>query len=213
MRKSNLPLIRRKMAAFGDIAIRGTNKLHEKTNGKTYNGFHNHFIFSKKLLDTNTSTRDLISRIGNAVNDAMHYAFKYSGFQYKLVGNKFSYKYNSKDKPTVVFVMSKEGIGFDANLLKTTLSSKFEIPGSENILGLTYSGGILADKKNVFSVTIDKKDLIDLNSALSEHFKKLEANNQKIYGKEINADYFLTNFLVRRIISKALVKYRKREKN
>jgi plasmid maintenance system killer protein len=78
---------------------------------------------------------------------------------------------------------------------------------------LTYSGGILADKKNVFSVTIDKKDLMDLNSALSKHFKKLEANNQKIYGKEINADYFLTNFLVRRIISKALVKYRKREKN
>ncbi|MDD3085308.1 MAG: hypothetical protein PHU32_05480 [Candidatus ainarchaeum sp.] len=109
--------------------------------------------------------------------------------------------------------MSKEGIGFDANLLKTTLGSKFEIPGSENIFGLTYSGGILADKKNVFSVTIDKKDLMDLNSALSKHLKTLETNNQKIYGKEINADYFLTNFLVRRIISKALVKYRKREKN
>jgi hypothetical protein len=165
------------------------------------------------LLKSNIPTRDLISRIGHAIDSAMHYSFRYSGFEYELVGNKFKYKYNSKDKPTIVFVLSKEGIGFDTHFQKNTLGSKFEVPGSENILGLTYSGGILADKKNVFSVTIDRKDLIDLNTALLEHFKKLEANNPAVFGKKMSAEIFLTNFLVRRIISKALVKYRKREKN
>ncbi len=86
MRKSNLPLIRQKMATFGDVAIRGTNKLHEKkTNGKTYVGFHNHFIFSRELLKSNIPTRDLISRIGHAIDSAMHYSFRYSGFEYELV--------------------------------------------------------------------------------------------------------------------------------
>ena len=209
-----MPLIRRKMATFGDVAIRGTNKLHEKkTNGKTYVGFHNHFIFSKSLLNSNIPTRDLISRIGHAIDSAMHYSFRYSGFEYELVGNKFKYKYNSKDKPTIVFVLSKEGIGFDTHFQKNTLGSKFEVPGSENMHGLTYSGGILADNKNVFSVTIDRKDLIDLNTALLEHFKKLEANNPAVFGKKMSAEIFLTNFLVRRIISKAMVEYKKREKN
>ncbi len=79
--------------------------------------------------------------------------------------------------------------------------------------GLTYSGGILADNKNVFLVTIDRKDLIDLNTALLGYFKKLEANNPKLTGKKMSAEIFLTNFLVRRIISKAMVEYKKREKN
>lgn len=83
MRKSNLPLIRRKMATFGDVAIRGTNKLPEKnTTSKTYVGFHNHFIFSRELLKSNIPTRDLISRIGHAIDSGMHYSFRYSGFEY-----------------------------------------------------------------------------------------------------------------------------------
>lgn len=213
MRKSNLPLVRKKMRSFGNIAIRGTNQVHEKNTSskKTYNGFHNHFIFSKDLFNSKIPTRDLVSRIGNAVNDAMHYAFRYSGFEYKLVGNKFKYKYNPKDKPTIVFVMSKEGFGSDENLNNITLAHSFLVSGSNNKLGLPNKGAIIADKKNVFSVTIDKKDLIDLNSALNKHFKKLEADNKKILGRNMSAEVFLTNFLVRRVISKALVKYRKIE--
>ena len=202
--KTTLPLVRKKIKSFGDIAIRGSNELHEINQRKSdhrdgkYNPFHNSVVIDSKLLNRET-TRKYISRIGNSIIVAMGYAFSYSGFKYTLDKNhKPLIIFNEKNKP-VIAVSFNSNIGDKQPII---ISDNLRLKGTniDKFIG-EKSTDIHAKSNNTHYITIEKKDLIDLTKAWEIELSKHQGN---IMGYNILFSSFLNNFLARRIISKAL---------
>jgi len=210
--KTTLPLIRRKLKDYGNIAIRGSNEIHEKNqkqldhrNG-TYIPFHNSVIVDSSLL-SKESTRNYISRIGNSVITALGYAFSYSGFEYTLDKHHHpKIKYDVKNKPTIVVSFnSKARIKQSINI-----GNVYELKGENRKQDSgEKSTDIHAKSKDTHYITIDKEDVIDLTKA----WKLKLAKQGKILGYNIMFTNFLNNFLARRVISKALKAHRSSKKN
>ena len=202
--KNTLPLVRKKLKGYGNIAVRGSNELHEVNQRlldhkeKRYNPFHNSVVIDSNFLNRE-STRKYISRIGNSIIVAMGYAFRYSNFEYTLDKNHMPrISYDEKNKPVIA-------VSFNSNIgdkQPITISDNLRLKGTnmDKFIG-EKSKSVHANSNNTHYITIDKKDLVDLTKAWEQELSKHQGY---IMGYNILFSSFLNNFLARRIITKAL---------
>jgi len=214
-KKTGLPRVRKFLKRMPQLAFRGTTlenipkEVSISENEREISITPNFFLTARSTFSG--KTRNIVERLYNSAGIALGRALKYAGVKIEYGPENRVFFTKPKKTPVIMLVANPkkaqkprwQTLEESENFFSTSIAL---VRGANAGSTIPYTPGLLFERKaRTLQIKISRQDLDSALKAWNKHFEK---NRQALEGNataiRLNSQSFIYNFLIRRIVQKAL---------